>query len=187
RRDIYTFALDYPDRDPIFARIKAQSDADEDEHEKAWLPQCVLPTPHVPAQLKTTPGIMLCNRQTASEAREAMQSKTFTLKRPPPSTKTLGRPMDITQFISEETLKGIRRVDFVMELGSPRPWLKTMETLLDVWSIETHLERIDITLEQPDYLPPGQFWETEFARDPIRMLSMVRIYPEHPLAVLILG
>ena len=122
---------------------------------------------------------MLCSRQTASEAREAMLSKTFTLRQPPPSSHTLARPIDITEFISEDTLKGIRRVAFIMKLGSPRDWLKTMEMLLDVWSVENHLERIDITLEQLQYLPPGQVWERG---DAVRMLSMVRMNLEHSLS-----
>lgn len=183
RHDIYTLALDYPDLNPIFTQIKTQNSADEDDHESTRLPKCVLPTPHVPSRLKTTPGIMLCNRQTAWEAQEAMHSKTFTLKRPPPHTTTLGRPMDITEFISEETLKGIRRVDFVMNLyGNPRAWLKTMETLLDVWSVKTHLRRIDITLEQPCQLPPGQFWHDDFAGYAVRTLSMVRICIRYTLS-----
>lgn len=174
RHDIYIFALDYPDLDPVFARIETQTSADEDKHEKAKLPQCILPTPHVPAQLKTTPGIMLCSRQIAWEAQEAMRFKTFTLKRPPPYTQTLGRPMDITEFINEDTLKGIRRVDFIITLyrDCPRAWRRTIETLLDVWSVETHLRRIGITLHQPHPLLPERFF---YDRDAVRMLSMVRI------------
>lgn len=182
RRGIYMFALGYPDLDPIFTRMGAQCSAVEDEHERTRLPACALPTPHVPASLKTTPGIMLCNRQTAMEAREVMQSKTFTLKRPPPQTHTLARPMDITEFISEDTLKGVRRVHFIMDLAGPRGWLKTMETLLDVWSVDTHLQRIDITLVQPDHLPLGQFWETGFGRYAVRMLSMVRIWLQQSIS-----
>lgn len=176
RHDIFTFALDYPDLNPIFARIETQRTADEDAHESTKLPKCVMPTPHIPARLKTTPGILLCSRQTAWEAQQAMRSKTFTLRRPPPYTQTLGRPMDITEFISEDTLKGVRRVHFVMNLeADPRGWLKTMETLLDVWSVETHLRKIDIMLEQPHDLPDGQFWHGYSAGYAVRMLSMVRI------------
>ncbi|KAI0137479.1 hypothetical protein BJ170DRAFT_605997 [Xylariales sp. AK1849] len=177
RHEIYTFVLDYPDLDPVFARIESQSSEDDEEHEKTRLPKCVLPTPHVPARLKTTPGILLCNRQTAWEAREAMYFKTFTLKRPPPYTKTLGKPMDITEFISEDTLKGVRRVELVMNLyGNPRAWAKTVETLLDVWSIENHLRKIDITLEQPKEMPPGHFWIERFARYAIQPLSMIQSF-----------
>ena len=56
RRDVYTFALDYPDLDAVFARIKARNAAEENKHHKTKLPVCVLPKPHVPEQLKVTPG-----------------------------------------------------------------------------------------------------------------------------------
>lgn len=176
RHDIYTLALDYPDLNPVFARIECETEEDEEEHEKTKLPKCVLPTPHVPEGLKTTPGIMLCCKQTAWEAREAMNFKTFTLRRPPTYTTTLGRPMDITEFISEDTLKGMRRVNFVMNLYKySTPWLKTVETLLDVWSIETHLRRIEITIKQPSQLRPGQFWHQSRTKHAIRTLSMVSV------------
>ena len=68
---------------------------------------------------------------------------------------------------------------FIMKLGSPRAWLKTMEMLLDVWSVENHLERISITLEQSRYLPPGQLWERG---DAVRMLSMVCVDLDHSLS-----
>lgn len=182
RHKIYTLALDYPDLDPVFTLIDTQNSAAEDEHFSTKLPKCVLPAPHVPERLRTTPGIMLCNRQTAREAQEAMRSKTFTLKRPPPSPATLARPMDITEFISEDTLKGIRQVNFIMNLyGGPSDWLKTMETLLDVWSIESHLRRIHVTLEQPHQLPLGQFWHPNYGHSALRTLSMVRISLRHRL------
>jgi hypothetical protein len=176
RHDIYGLVLEYPDLGPVFARIESQRAADEEEHEKTRLPKCALPTPHVPARLMSTPGILLCNRQIASEAREAMYFKTFTLRRPPPYTTTLGKPMDITEFISEDTLRNMRRVEFVMNLyGDPRRWSKTMEILLDVWSSENHLRKIDVTLEQPKELQQGLFWDAGFSSHTTRMLSMVRL------------
>jgi hypothetical protein len=174
RHDIYNLVLDYPDLGPVFARIESQSSEDDDEHEKTRLPKCVQPTPHVPARLRTTPGILLCSRQTAWEGREAMRSKTLTLRRPPPYTATLARPMDVTEFISEGTLRGVRRVGLVMDLyGNPRLWAKTVETLLDVWSAGNHLRRIDVTLEQPEQLEPGCFWRDRSARYAVQPLSMV--------------
>ncbi|KEZ43491.1 hypothetical protein SAPIO_CDS4694 [Scedosporium apiospermum] len=180
RHDIYILALDYPDLDPIFARIQKQNYAGDYEHtETKKLPISVRPTPHVPAELKTTPGIMLCSRQTAWEAQQVWRYKTFTLKRPPAGTATLARPMDITEFISEDMLKRMRQVHFIMNLwGNPRAWLKTVEMLLDIWSVETHLKRIDITLEQPHQLPPGEFWPRDSRRYVAYMLSMIRSFAE---------
>lgn len=175
RHCIYTLTLDYPDLRPVFARVETDMAKTEEEYTHTELPLCVMPVFRVPALLKTTPGIMLCNRQTAWESLETMRFKTFTLQRPPPSTAPLGRVMDITEFINEETLRDVRRMEFIMNLYSnPRAWLKTIETLLDVWSVENHLKSIRVTLEQPNELPPGQFWDRAFSRSAVRALSMVR-------------
>lgn len=175
RREIYLFVLEYPDLRPIFARMEYQFARGEATHDRTRLPKCILPTPHVPARLKVTPGIFLCNRQIASEAREAMKFKVFTLRRPPPYTMTLGRPMDITEFISQDTLKNMRRVELVMNLfDDARGWGKTVEILLDVWSSSNHLKKIEISLEQPEELSPGTMWHERSSRYVIKMLSMVR-------------
>lgn len=174
RHDIYMLALDYPDLGPVFARIKSQSAEEEEEHEKTRLPVCVLPTPHVPASLMTTPGILLCSRQIADEAREAMHFKVFTLRQAPPHTTTLARPMDITEFISQDTLKTMRRVDLVVDLyGDCRGWCKTVETLLDVWSTGNTLRKLDVTLEQPRQPGSVSSWAAARSAYNTRMLSMV--------------
>lgn len=177
RHEIYMFVLDYPDLRPVFAILEFECATGEWEHDQRRLPKCILPTPHVPARFKVTPGIFLCNRQIASEAREAMKFKVFTLQRPPPYTTTLGRPMDITEFISQDTLKNMRRVELVMNLfDDARGWSKTVEILLDVWSSANHLKKIDIRLEQPEELPPGILWHERSSRHVVNMLSMVRIH-----------
>jgi hypothetical protein len=171
------FALEYPDLRPIFARMEYQFARGEATHDKTRLPKCILPTPHVPARLKVTPGIFLCNRQITSEAREAMKFKVFTLQRPPPYTMTLGRPMDITEFISQDTLKNMRRVELVMNLfDDARGSGKTVEILLNVWSSANYLKKMEIRLEQPEELPPGTMWHERSSRYVIKVLSMVRIY-----------
>ncbi|KAL6898783.1 hypothetical protein GGI43DRAFT_68425 [Trichoderma evansii] len=177
RHEIYMFVLDYPDLRPIIARMEYECVRGEGEHDKTKLPKCILPTPHVPARFKVTPGIFLCNRQITSEAREAMKFKVFTLRRPPPYTMTLGRPMDITEFISQDTLKNMRRVELVMNLfDDARGWNKTVEILLDVWSSANHLKKIDISLEQPEELPPGTLWHERSSRHVIKMLSMIQSF-----------
>lgn len=177
RHEIYMFVLEYPDLRPIFVRMEYECARGEGAHDRKRLPKCILPTPHVPARLKVTPGIFLCNRQIALEAREAMKFKTFTLRRPPPYTTTLGRPMDITEFISQDTLKNMRRVELVMNLfDDARGWNKTVEILLDVWSSANHLKRIDISLEQPEELSPGKLWHERSSKYVIKMLSMVRTH-----------
>ncbi|KAH8675521.1 hypothetical protein BX600DRAFT_494013 [Xylariales sp. PMI_506] len=174
RREIYNLVLDYPDFDTLFAHLESKHAADEEEHCKTRLPICALPAPHVPARLMTTQSILLCNRQITYEARETMNLKVFTLRRPPSRTATLARPMDITEFISEGTLKNMRRVEFVMDLyGDPRAWSKTIETLLDVWSSQNCLRKINMTLEQPNQLPPGTFWNQRYPGEATRLLSML--------------
>lgn len=83
--------------------------------------------------------------------------------------------MDITEFISQDTLKNMRRVELVMNLfDDARGWGKTVEILLDVWSSSNHLKKIEISLEQPEELSPGTMWYERSSRYVIKMLSMVR-------------
>lgn len=90
--------------------------------------------------------------------------------------------MDITEFISEDTLKGIRRVHFIIDFDCPSSWFRTMEVLLDVWSVETHLRRIEITVKQPHQMPPDQFWNQDSAYDAFRALSLVCIWCQYTLS-----
>ncbi|KAM0456870.1 hypothetical protein ACHAPV_007161 [Trichoderma viride] len=90
---------------------------------------------------------------------------------------TLGRPMDITEFISQDTLKNMRRVELVMNLfDDARGWGKTVEILLDVWSSSNHLKKIEISLEQPEELSPGTMWHERSSRYVIKMLSMIQSF-----------
>jgi hypothetical protein len=111
RREIYTLVLDYPDLGPVFRRMEAVFPdvlwpADVDYGIDA--PMATVKAPHVPATVETTPGILLCSRQITVEALEALKFKTLTLRKTPPVAIPLGRPMDITEFISEGVLRKAR-------------------------------------------------------------------------------
>lgn len=83
--------------------------------------------------------------------------------------------MDITEFISQDTLKNMRRVELVMNLfDDARGWGKTVEILLDVWSSANYLKKMEIRLEQPEELPPGTMWHERCSGYVIKVLSMVR-------------
>ncbi|PNP39145.1 hypothetical protein TGAMA5MH_08997 [Trichoderma gamsii] len=106
-----------------------------------------------------------------------MKFKVFTLQRPPPYTMTLGSPMDITEFISQDTLKNMRRVELVMNLfDDARGWGKTVEVLLDVWSSANYLKKLEINLEQPEELPPGTMWHERSSGYVIKILSMIQSF-----------
>lgn len=181
RLEIYTLALDYPDLKPVFEKFESQYIKEQQEqHEETKLPICALPTPHVPLQLKTTPGILLCNRQIYWEARQVMHNKTLTLRRSPPHTVTLGGPMDITEFISEDTLHQVRRLELFMKLcdgphGDISGWCKMMEVLLDVWSAETHLEEISVNLYEPGVSRCQQIRASGTSNRGLRLLTTVRV------------
>ncbi|TVY86956.1 hypothetical protein LAWI1_G005690 [Lachnellula willkommii] len=56
------------------------------------------------------------------------------------------KPMDITAFVSETTLQNLKFVVLEMDLGCEssigKCWLKTLETLLDIWCERNALERL---------------------------------------------
>lgn len=107
-------------------------------------PRCTFPSLH--AGRLTAPTVLLLNRQIRSEALPVLHAKTLTLHEPPPHTPTTGKTMDITEFISEETLQSVQRVVLRMDLIR-ESWGKTVDTLLDVWCIKNNLEEVlvDIT------------------------------------------
>jgi len=146
RREIYHWALDWPDVRPSFARLSRECKNARKEMEASPDPKCTFPILHV-GRL-TTPTMLLLNRQITYEALLVLQTKPLILHEAPPFTPCTGRPMDITEFIGEETLQRVRRVVLKMDLEiGAASWGRTIDTLLDVWCVKNNLEEIlvDIT------------------------------------------
>jgi hypothetical protein len=92
--------------------------------------------------------------------------------------------MDITEFVSETRLQNLRFVVLEMELdydpqsnnaGIGKCWLKTVETLLDVWCERDSLERLVVRAK---YVPPDRsagwtFGAAAHHRDVMGLLSRV--------------
>jgi hypothetical protein len=155
RNEIYDYALAWPDLSKPFAKIRSEESSDNRGISNTP-PLCLIPIPFV--EDMTTPPTLLVNRQVTSEALAVLRKKPLVLTQTPPYLPQLAKPMDITEFISETTLQGLTRVVLDMDLsysaGRPdqaRAWLKTVETLLDVWCVRNSLERLEI---RGHYVPP---------------------------------
>lgn len=140
RREIYFWALDWPDLRPSFARLSRECEEAREKMSASPDPKCTFPILH--AGRLTTPTVLLLNRQITWEALPILRAKPFVLHDSPPTTPCTGRAMDITEFIGEETLQRVRRVVLKMDLIGSEPWLRTIDTLLDVWCAQNSLEEI---------------------------------------------
>ncbi len=145
RYEIYTYAVNWPDLRVPFARLSRECERVEAIWESKRDPKCTFPSPRVAA--RTTPTILLLNRQITAEALPILRDKTLVLDTLPPYTPFLGRPMDITDFIGEATLQRVRRVSLKMDLVlDARGWAKTVETLLDVWCVKNSLVEVVVNV-----------------------------------------
>ncbi len=145
RHEIYTYAIDWPDLRVPFTRLARECQRVEANWESRREPKCTIPSPRVAA--RTTPTLLLLNRQITAEALPVLRAKTLVLETLPPYTPFLGRPMDITDFIGEATLQRVRRVLLKMDLVmDARGWAKTVETLLDVWCVKNSLVEVVVNV-----------------------------------------
>jgi hypothetical protein len=99
----------------------------------------------------TTPSLLLVSRQVSSETLAILYKKPLVLSQTPPCLPQLAKPNDIADFTSETTLQLVRKVVFEMDLYYThdrqdiyRAWLKTVETLLDVWCVRNNLEGVEV-------------------------------------------
>jgi hypothetical protein len=158
---IYEYATDWPHLTETFNQVQpfqALPELSETEIDSKRPPLCTFPKPHFNST--STPSILLLNRKTSSEAHEVLYTKPFILSSPPPYIPQLAKPMDITEFVSENTLQNLRFVVLEMDLnynpqfaGNAKCWLKTVETLLDVWCVRNRLERLEMRAR---YVPPDR-------------------------------
>lgn len=149
RDKIYHMSLDWPDLPLIFARLSRECKTTGDEINASRDPTCAFP--RLRFGTLTAPTVLLLNKQIRSEALPILLAKTLIIPGSPPSNPTTGQPIDITEIISEETLQSVRRVVLRMnlEMGAIR---RTVDTLLDVWSVKNSLEElvVDITAAYTD-------------------------------------
>ena len=173
RMKIYSWALDWPDLRKTFARLSRECERAGDEMAASRDPKCTFPILQV-GRL-TTPTVLLLNRQISSEALPVLHAKTLVLDMPPPSSPCIGRPMDITEFISEETLQCVRRVVLKMDLKNTQSWGKTVETLLDVWCVKNSLEEVMVDITAAYMEPRAIIGEESSRQEGAKTISKVRI------------
>ena len=164
RNEIYKYALDWP-RFESFKRTQLE-DVSYRKAISASAPLCMVPIPLVDKM--TTPSILLVSRQVTSEALAILYKRPLVLSQTPPYLPQLAKPMDITDFISETTLQLVGRVVFKMDLNYThdhqdisRAWLKTVETLLDIWCVRNNLEGVEV---RGRYVPPSRALKWTFGK-----------------------
>jgi hypothetical protein len=180
RNCIYDAALGWPDLSNLAKAVLSQPGATIDQA-RSEQPLCTIPIPHC---CRSTPSLLLLNRQITSEALEVLYRKALVLDSTPPFLQQLARPIDITQFISESTLQNLRFVVLKMDLDqrlsgavSARGLLKTIEMLLDIWLVKNNLEQVHV---QVQYTPREKdasptFVEAVHHLYVRRLLSMARL------------
>lgn len=141
RNQIYDYALDWPDMTKLFAKTKEECKAMEHLWSASGRPRLCFFKPRVKTVI--TPTILLLNRQINNEAADFLCPKSLVLKSPPPYSAQLGRTLDITEFIGKHTLQKAGYVVLEMDLVS-HPWLRTVETLLDVWGQKNSLRSLRV-------------------------------------------
>ncbi|OAT03403.1 hypothetical protein BDBG_00132 [Blastomyces gilchristii SLH14081] len=157
RHEIYTLALSWPNLRGLFDRLRRECEQDE----AAWFAHsslsmglgdmcnnaCPLPSPSIPESRYTTPTIFLLNRQITYEALPVLHAQELVIDEPPPYSMALGRPVDITVFISEGALQRARRVVLKIDIANlASRWARTVDTLLDVWWVDNGLEKLRIVV-----------------------------------------
>lgn len=147
RHDIYRIALRYPDLTPVFnhyEQILHEFEAPfERPAETLYTPLCCVPVRQSPPM--RTPSLLLVNRQITAEALPVLRDTVFALTRLPPRQMTLARPMDITDFIGEGTLRTIRYMELTLDLyGDSKGCRWMVELLLDVWTTGHSLRKLTV-------------------------------------------
>lgn len=181
RNQIYHYTLEWPALSEHYTQILYE-EVTYARGLSQTSPLCVVPIPVV--EEVTTPSLLLVNRQVAAEALAVLYKQPLVLCQTPPYLPQLAKPMDITEFISETTLQLVPRVVLQMDLSytaclpdGARSWLKTVETLLDVWCVKNSLEMLEV---RGQYVPPPRAlgWtlgEAAHHRIVMSLLSRVRI------------
>ncbi|KAI9740798.1 MAG: hypothetical protein M1835_003129 [Candelina submexicana] len=173
RNQIYEYAIDWPDMRVPFSRMRKECERIEDHWMASSHPRVSFSKPCVDHLV--TPSILLINRQIYHEARAVLIQKTFVLASTPPHSAQLGRPMDITEFIGETTLQKIQHMRFELQLsGHARAWMKTIETLMDVWCHECSLQSLEVKVIGVTVLGERTFGDTDEARHIKGILTRVR-------------
>ena len=176
RDNIYSLILRYPDVRPAFDRFERSLHEVEEQEVKAGQPKCVLPVPRTSPGFMQTPALLLVNRQIAAEAVLALRDTPLVLSRYAPYARTLARPMDITEFVGEETLRKLKYVVLRVDLfGDARAWCKTAEMLLDTWTTANCLKSVTVWAREMTVDGVVVHWDRDFEMWAVRTLSKVWI------------
>ncbi|EEH43733.2 uncharacterized protein PADG_00022 [Paracoccidioides brasiliensis Pb18] len=161
RHEIYTLALSWPNLRVPFARLRYECEMAEaiwfTYRPRIWpaylprtrcsysYPKSALPPPHIPKSDYITPTVFLLCRQITYEALPVLHAQELVIDEPPPYSMALGRPVDISMFISKGALQQARRVVLKIDIASlASRWARTVDTLLDIWYAGNRLEELRV-------------------------------------------
>ncbi|KAL4949326.1 hypothetical protein BDW69DRAFT_188434 [Aspergillus filifer] len=143
RLQIYALLLNPNAYIASYKTIRRLTDeAYKDANKIDFTPSALLPRFHV---TRSTPSILLLNKQVTAEALEVLYGTPLTLIGPP-STYFVLRQMDIAEFICETLLQRMRVVMLRLEY----PEKLFVLSLLDIWGRKCALEKLVVYLPRSE-------------------------------------
>ncbi|KAK4228812.1 hypothetical protein QBC38DRAFT_453808 [Podospora fimiseda] len=114
RNEIYSYLTQYPTCQELYSKYNKKIDqyyTDIRRGKKTSFPEYVKEK-----ELKTPTVLLICKGIT-EECMPMLKSQRFVVDMIPPWRPGEGRPMKLTEFVSEKTLEGLRRVEVYVQLG----------------------------------------------------------------------
>ncbi|KAE8378276.1 hypothetical protein BDV26DRAFT_292373 [Aspergillus bertholletiae] len=139
RRMIYPYCMDPNEYKKGYDIIKRSCNIlaeERDGQSSASSPDCLQPRIYI---TRTTPTILLLNRQITAEALEILYKIPLELHGTP-STHFTMRQMDIAEFICEQLLQRIQYATLWLN----QPHKNFVLILLDIWGADNRLKRLDV-------------------------------------------
>lgn len=106
-----------------------------------------------------TPGIFLVNRQVSAEALALLHSNTLLLDVSVPVSNSRDiRPVFVTDFIGEGTLKSVRHCHLELNFtatASASGWYRMTHHLVNIWAVKTSIRSLTVNIETHALAPPS--------------------------------
>ncbi|KAE8140897.1 hypothetical protein BDV38DRAFT_279873 [Aspergillus pseudotamarii] len=144
RRMIYPYCMDPNEYKRGYDKIERHSKTLAEERISEGTvsdPDCLKPRIYI---TRTTPAVLLLNKQITAEALEILYKIPVELRGTPGTHFTM-RQMGIAEFICEQLLQRIQYATLRLN----RPHKSFVLTLLDIWGADNRLKRLDV------YFPKG--------------------------------
>ncbi|KAH9893873.1 hypothetical protein F4778DRAFT_784360 [Xylariomycetidae sp. FL2044] len=163
RLKIYSYALSWPDLVGCFRRWQQRIQDiengllhDESRPGNRLIPKSAVELGNILPRRYTTPTCLLLCRQITAEALPVLYAQPLRIEAPSPYSEVLGRPVDITHFISEAALQRACHVVLKMDLArEAASWRRVVDLLLDVWQVDNALVRLEVVTGREILVPVG--------------------------------